>query len=145
MSPLQTYLIDTNVLLRLLTAEPPSMAEAARVLFDRAARREIGLVIMPTVLAESCFVLTGPLKIERRDAAEALALALSLPGVEDRESRVMRRALELVSAHGKLHFVDAYLFASAEAEAIAVASFDRPAARIAGQRFYNPLTDVASD
>ena len=44
-------LVDTNVLVRFFTGEPPEMASKARRLVERADNGEIVLVVLPVIVA----------------------------------------------------------------------------------------------
>ena len=54
---METYLLDTNVVLRFLLRDEPRMATAAEALFARAERGEVKLLIDSVILAEVLFVL----------------------------------------------------------------------------------------
>ena len=56
-----TVWVDANVLLRLLTNQPPALARKAQSLMRRAAEGELLLVIPVVVLAEVVWVLRSPL------------------------------------------------------------------------------------
>ena len=49
--------VDTNVILRFLTGDPPELAARARSLFESVDRGEVALVIDEIVLAEAVWVL----------------------------------------------------------------------------------------
>ena len=131
MTPRPVHLVDTNLIVRLLTDDPPALAEAAQWAFDDAAGGRHTLVVVPAVVAEVAYVLTSFYKQPRPSVADGLRRVLRLPGVRAREAGAVDRALDLFVARPKLKWVDAYLLALAEAEGAGVASFDRPLARAA--------------
>ena len=118
------YLADTNILLRFLSGEPPAQAAAARKLFERAANGEVTLEIPPLIVAEAYYTLVSFYKVERKQAAEKLAMLLQQHGVKLGEENVVLAALERLQT-ANIGFSDAYLAASAGQERITVASFDR--------------------
>jgi predicted nucleic acid-binding protein len=122
MSP--RYLADTNILLRFLSGEPPAQAAAARKLFERAADGQVVLEIPPLIVAEAFYTLVSFYQVERKLAAEKLAMLLRQHGVKRREERVILAALERLQT-ANVVFSDAYLAAAAEQEKLPVASFDR--------------------
>lgn len=124
MSGSSRYLVDTNILLRFLTGEPAAQAAAAKKLFSRAATGEITLDLSPVVVAETYYTLLSFYGVERKVAAEKLALLLQQHGVKLREGNQVISALQRLQTTN-VGFADAYLAASASEEKIPVASFDR--------------------
>ena len=118
------YFLDTNLVVRLVTGDPPDMAAAAEATFRRAARREFALHLTALVVGEAVYVLTSFYKLPRGRAAEALSRVIGLPGVRAPEAAALLRALGLFATVPRLHFVDAYVTARAEAGAAGVSSFD---------------------
>ena len=118
------YLADTNILLRFLSGEPPAQAAAARKLFERAADGEVTLEIPPLIVAEAYYTLVSFYQVERKLAAQKLAMLLRQHGVKLREERVVLAALERLQTTS-VGFSDAYLAAAAEQEKLPIASFDR--------------------
>jgi predicted nucleic acid-binding protein len=118
------YFLDTNAIIRLIIGEPADLAGAAERLFERAARREFTLLLTPLVLGEAVYVLTSFYKLPRARVVEALRRVIDLPGVHATEQESLLRTMALFADKPSLHFVDAYLIASAEVESCGVASFD---------------------
>jgi predicted nucleic acid-binding protein len=117
-------LVDTNVLVRFFTGEPPEMANKARRLIARADAGEVTLVILPLVLAEVYFTLESFYEMERKAVAEKLTEFLQCRGIQAIEREQMLDALARCRDRGA-HFVDAYLASVAAAEKQPIASFDR--------------------
>ena len=75
-----TYLLDTNVILRFLTGEPEAQAQRAKALFEQSEAGVLTIRILPLVIAEVVFVLTGKhYQMNRAEVAEALILFLENP------------------------------------------------------------------
>ncbi len=130
-----TALIDTNVLVRHFTGEPPDQARRATAFLRAAAPRE--LVLVDLVAAELVFVLQSVYGQSRARVAQLLRSVLALPAVRCDTASLLHRALEHYQA-GR-DFTDAYLVATAEAEGIPeVASFDRGIRNIPGVRRVEP-------
>jgi predicted nucleic acid-binding protein len=138
-APARTLFCDTNVLVRLLTGDPPAQAERAAEALEAAAEGRFTLVVPDLVLAELAYVLTSA-GVERERAAEHLARILDLPGVEVLDELVLRDTLD-VWAGGRLDFADAYLAALARRVSDSgVLSFDRDLDRIPGVTRVDPST-----
>jgi len=121
-----TAFVDTNVLVRHLTGDPPDQAaNATRYL---AAADE--LLLADLILAEVVYVLESYYEVARTDVARALRAILAFPAVRVVDDPLLHRAVELYDAH-RLDFADAYLVASAESTGVGVvASFDRSIDRV---------------
>jgi predicted nucleic acid-binding protein len=117
-----TSLLDTNVLIRHFTGNPPEMARRATAFLHAAGARE--LVLVDLVFAEVIFVLQRVYKQPRTDVANMARAVLGLRAVHCSDASVLHRSVELFE-HG-LDFTDAYLVAVAEADGVPESvSFDR--------------------
>lgn len=105
-------LVDTNVLIRFFTGEPPAMAAKARRLVERADAGEVLLVVLPVIVAETIYTLESFYEMERGKVAEKLLAFLESRGVEAAESARVNNALRRCREQNA-HFADAYLAAAA--------------------------------
>ncbi len=136
---METYLLDTNVLLRFLRQDHPAMGAAARHLFQAAGRGEARLVLEEAILAEAVYVLQSVYKQRRGDIADALqALLRRAPAVQSRRPTVLHDALERYRRHPQVDFADALLAALAVDGKIPVASFDRDIDRFGDVTRFEP-------
>ncbi len=118
--------LDTNVLVRHLTGDPPTQAKRASAFL--AGDHE--LILADLVLAELIYVLESYYRHPRRRVAEATRSLLALPSVAASDQELLLRAIELYESE-RLDFADAYLCAAAELSGVgAVASFDRRIDRV---------------
>ncbi|RPI26936.1 MAG: type II toxin-antitoxin system VapC family toxin [Acidobacteria bacterium] len=117
------YHLDSNVLVRFFTGDPPEMFSAATALIQRAGTGEVILELCPLVLAETAFTLESFYRHPRKRVATTLADFVRRSGVRLAERELMLDALDRVQRSG-VHLVDAYLAASASQTKIPVASFD---------------------
>lgn len=147
MSPqIALHLLDTNIIVRVIVgSEPPEAATAARWLFQKAAKGELTLLVVPLVLAETIFVLTSYYQLSRTDIASVLSDILRLPGVNVSELATVHRALALFTEQSKLHFVDCYLIARAEIEATGVATLDAGIGGMGIVPVLNPMQETRPD
>ena len=128
---MNALLLDTNVLIRFVTGEPPDQAEEAAGLFTAAENGKVRLNVLPMVLAEAVFVLTGFYEQPRSKVAEVLAHLIACPGFHSTEQEPMLRALKLFGS-GNLDFVDCYLAATSIVNGLTVISFDKDFDKIHG-------------
>lgn len=126
-------LIDTNVLIRLLTGDPPEQAERARRLI--AASDE--LVLPDVIVAECVYVLESVYGLSRQACAELLNAVIASRQVRVGSAPLLQRAL---SAHAAgLGFPDAYLVALSEvSDGRPIVSFDRGLDSVAGVERIEP-------
>jgi predicted nucleic-acid-binding protein len=126
--------LDTNVLVRHLTGDPPAQAKRATTFL--AADHE--LILADLVLAEMVYVLESFYAQPRRQVAEAARSLLALPSVAASDHELLLRAVELYEAE-RIDFADAYVCAAAELSGVgAVASFDRSIDRVPTVRRVGP-------
>ncbi len=118
------FWIDTNILLRLATRQPPEMFERAGRLVERAEAGEFSLRVHPMQVAEACFVLAGHYRCSRPEIRERLRTVLSLRALEVWDETNVLAALDLMADRG-VDFDDAYLALWAAGGGDGVASFDR--------------------
>lgn len=115
--------VDTNVLLRLMTGDPPAMLEEVRGLADRASRGEVTLRVSAVVVSEAAWVLQSVYRHARDTVAAALLSLLAAEGVSVEDEPLVYRALRDMGAKN-VAFVDAYLAAQASAAGQPVCTFD---------------------
>ncbi len=129
---MKTCLLDTNLLVRFITGEPADMAKRARALIEKNESGALALRIVPMVVAETVFVLTGKIYgFDRREVASALIQFLESPSIEVEKREALIAALGLFRDH-PLDFVDACLAAQARLSGDGLASFDADFAKIPG-------------
>jgi predicted nucleic acid-binding protein len=118
--------LDTNVLVRHLTGDPPAQARRASALL--AGRHT--LILTDLVFAELVYVLTSYYERPRKEVASVSRSLLAFPSIVTTDDLLLLRSIELFEQH-RLGFADAYVAAAAEMSGVgAVASFDRRLDRI---------------
>ena len=129
-----TAFIDTNVLIRHLTGDPPAQAVRATRYLERSAE----LLLPDLILAEVAYVLESYYEVPRVQVAETLRAVLGFPAIRVVDADLLQRAVEVYDVH-RLDFADAYLIASAERAGVGViASFDRNIDRVGTVRREEP-------
>lgn len=133
-APALSAFLDTNVLIRHLTADPPDQGRRATRLLEGMEE----LLLADLVVAECVYVLESFYEVPRERVAELLRAAIALPAIRVVDVRTLLRALELYEV-ARLDFAEAYLAASAEATGVGVvASFDRSIDRVPSVRRLEP-------
>ena len=131
------YLVDTNVLLRFLSGQPPAQANAAKRLFSEAAAGDVLLDISPVIVAEAFYTLNSFYGVDRRTAADQISLLLQQHGVKLRDGDQVFTALQILRTVN-IAFADAFLAASASQEKVPVASFDHDFDKLKGVTRFEP-------
>jgi predicted nucleic acid-binding protein len=126
--------IDTNILVRHLTGDPPSQARRATDFLAEADE----LLLTDVVAAEIVYVLESFYEVERPRVAELMRAIVGFPSMIVLDAALLLRALEIYEVD-RLDFAEAYLVASAEASGVGVvASFDRSIDRVPTVRRIEP-------
>lgn len=134
-------LIDSNVILRYLTKDPPEMAEAARQAFDHAQNGKVTLLLTVLTVAEVVWVLESFYGHPKDKIAEIMVQFLFCDGLEVDELDMIIEALNLYQ-HKNLDFADAFLAAIALRKGPqAIYSFDQHFDRIPGVTRLKPGKD----
>lgn len=121
-----TAFVDTNVLVRHLTGDPPDQAARAALYLARADE----LLLPDLILAEVAYVLESFYEAPRGQVANSLRAILAFPAIRVLDAELLQRAVEVYDVD-RIDFADAYLMASAERTGIgAIASFDRSIDRV---------------
>jgi predicted nucleic-acid-binding protein len=129
-----TAFVDTNVLIRHLTGDPPAQARRATAFLERADE----LLLADLVVAEIVYVLESFYDLARRDVAALARSIVGFPAIVVADEPLLLRALEVYEVD-RLDFAEAYLVASAETSGVrSIASFHRSIDRVATVRRIEP-------
>ncbi len=126
--------VDTNILVRHLTGDPPEQARRASSFLANAEE----LLLTDLVPAEVVYVLESFYEVPRARIAELVRAILAFESIVVLDPSLLLRVLELYEVD-RLDFADAYLVASAETSGVeTVASFDRSIDRVGTVRRVAP-------
>jgi predicted nucleic acid-binding protein len=126
--------VDSNVLVRHLTGDPPDEAKRATA-FLRGAEE---LILVDLVVAEVVYVLESVYEVEHERVAELVRAIVGFPPVVVPDRLLLLRSIEIYEQH-RIHFAESYLAACAEATGVGVvASFDRAIDRVGTVRRLEP-------
>ena len=118
--------VDTNVLVRHLTGEPPAIAKRATAFLAS----EPELYLADLVVAETVYVLESFYKAPREQVAEAMRSLTAMRSMLTVDPALLLRAIEVYEID-RLDFAEAYLVACAESTGIGrIASCDRTIDRV---------------
>jgi predicted nucleic acid-binding protein len=134
---LERQLVDTNVLVRFFSGDPPEMAEKARRLVECADAGEVILVVVPVILAETFYTLASFYEMNRKDVAEKLGAFLDCRGIEAFEKERLLDALKRCAVENA-DLADSFLASVAIDAGLRVASFDRDFDKFKGVRRAEP-------
>ena len=130
--------VDTNVLLRYLTADDPAHSPAATVLLAEAEAGNLQLVLTETTVAEVVWVLQKAYGYSRAQIGDGLRSLILSEGMTGLDSDVCLVALDIFERQ-PLDFTDALLAAQALVRGPrAVYSFDRDFDRVRGVQRLEP-------
>ena len=119
--------VDTNILVRHLTGDPPEQARRATAFLAAADE----LLLPDLIVAEVAFVLESFYELEPDRVAELVRAVIGFPPIVVVDVALLLRALEVYEVD-RLDFAEAYLVASAEASGVGkIASFDRSIDKLA--------------
>lgn len=118
--------IDTNILVRHLTGDPPEMAERATRFLDS----EHDLLLADLVVAETVYVLESFYEAPRQQVAEAIRSLIAFDSIVCVDPALLLWAIEAYEID-RIDFAEAYLVACAETTGVGrVASCDRSIDRV---------------
>lgn len=123
-----TAWVDTNVLVRHLTGDPPAMARRATRYLSEAPMGE--LLVADLVVAELVYVLESVYQQGRTAVANAVRAVVTFAAIRVSDSELLLRSAEVYESD-RLDYAEAYLVACAERSGVAVgASFDHAIRRV---------------
>lgn len=118
--------VDTNVLVRHLTGDPPDMAARATAYLQT----EQELLLTDLVVAEMVYVLESFYESPRDQVALAVRSMLAFESILCVDPALVLRAIEVYETD-RIDFAEAYLVACAESTGVSrIASFDRSIDRV---------------
>ena len=121
-----TAFVDTNVLIRHLTGDPPDLA--ARATAYLAAADE--LLLPDLIVAEAVYVLESFYEVPADEVARLVRSLIAYPPIRTLDHALLLRSLEVYETH-RIDFAEAYLVASAEAAGILdIMSYNRSIDRV---------------
>jgi predicted nucleic acid-binding protein len=105
-------LLDTSMIVRYLTGDPPDLAEQAAQVIDQ----ETNLIVTEVVLTETAYVLTSVYRVPRDVVVDHLILFLQKQNIQPfaLEKSILLHALLFCRPSGRVSFADALIWAAAQ-------------------------------
>jgi predicted nucleic acid-binding protein len=131
-----TAFLDTNIVVRHLTGDPPDVAARATAYLQS----ETDLLLADLVAAEAVHVLESFYETPRDQVAQAIRSLVAFDSVVCVDPTLLLRAVEVYEMD-RVDFAEAYLAASAESTGVGrIASFDRSLDRVHSVERIEPPT-----
>lgn len=123
MNPPLPRLIDTNVILRFLRRDDPTLSGKAKTLFIQAEGGAFLCYVDEVTVAEVIWVATSVYKANREDVANDLEELLAKEWVANSRKHTMLRAITFYRM-STLNYIDCWLLAVSEEKHIPLETFD---------------------
>lgn len=121
-----TAFVDTNVLVRHLTGDPPDLAARATAYLGS----EQDLLLADLVAAETVYVLESFYEASRDQVGAAVRSLVAFDSIVCVDPALLLRAIEVYETE-RIDFAEAYLVACAESTGVGtIVSFDRSIDRV---------------
>ncbi len=119
-------ILDTNIIIRLITADDKIKQEKAALLFEKIKEGRITAFIHDVIFAEIVFVLVSKklYSLPKRKIQALLLPIVNLTNIKFDSKKKIKRALELFVQYD-IDFEDALITAHAENEKTEIVSFDK--------------------
>lgn len=101
--------VDTNIFIRYLTKDDPSMYEKGKDLFKKAIEGKITLATSGMVIAELIWTLLSYYKVPKADVIEMISIIVGSENLFIPEGDIIADALVLYSRKN-IDYIDAYNF-----------------------------------
>ncbi len=134
---MKRYILDTNLLIRFLRNDHPTMSSAAAELFLQSASGKVELYLDPTIIAETAFVLISFYKQSQPEVADAIRDLITGCRLKVPSEEITLDVLERFKAQ-PVDFPDALVAAIAAHQGVPVASFDRDFDRFKDVKRFEP-------
>lgn len=118
-----TIIIDTNILLRYLRNDHPTLSLKAKKLFEKAHKNILRIYLDEIVLAETIWVLTSYYQTPKPLIVSTLQEQLYFDWIINPRKKNMVKALEL---YGKtnISYIDCWLLIVSKSENMSLKTFD---------------------
>lgn len=117
------YVLDTNVLLRFLLGDHPTLSPEAKAIFEDAQSGKITLVVSELLIAEAVWVLSSHYKVSKADIVTKLTRVVEMAGILTFEKERILDALRRFE-RTRCDYIDCYFGALAVEKGHGVVTFD---------------------
>lgn len=118
------YIVDTNVILRLILKDDEKLYQEAKNFFKKAKNKEIQITIIPEIIFELDYVLRGFYKLQKIETAIILLKIIKTPYLKIEKREILIEALYRYQEIN-VDLFDIYLFLIAKDQKATLYSFDK--------------------
>ena len=117
------YVLDTNVLIRFLLGDHPTLSPEAKAIFQEAQSGKLTLVVSELLIAEAVWVLSSHYKVSKADIVAKLTSVVEMAGIL---ALGKERILDALCRFDRTNcdYIDCYFGALAVEKNLGVVSFD---------------------
>ncbi len=133
MSHQKRFLLDTNIILRFLLADHPTLSKKAKNIFKKAEKGEIELFVNHTTIAEVFWVLESFYQLSRQELIQILSDLLRFPNLRVTDKRMILKTFNLL-ARENVSYIDAYNLIFARKNNLELKTFDRKLEKLAREK-----------
>ena len=133
MSYQKRFLLDTNIILRFLLADHPTLSKKAKNIFKEAEKGEIELFVNHTTIAEVFWVLESFYQLSRQELIQILSDFLRFPNLRVTDKRMILKTFNLL-ARENVSYIDAYNLIFARKNNLELKTFDRKLEKLAREK-----------
>ena len=133
MSHQKRFLLDTNIILRFLLADHPTLSKKAKNIFKEAEKGGVELFVNHTTIAEVFWVLESFYQLSRQELIQILSDLLRFPNLRVTDKRMILKTLNLL-ARENVSYIDAYNLIFARKNNLELKTFDRKLEKLAREK-----------
>ena len=117
-------LVDTNILLRLVLNDNPTLSPKARIIFERISSGEVDSLITLLTISEVVYTLERSYKIPKREIVESLSKLFNILNLKVEKQKLIQRTFTIYVSKN-ISFPDSYHVAYMESKRLnQIYSFD---------------------
>lgn len=117
-------LIDTNIIIRFLTKDNPTLYSQAKIIFENAQLGKSKIYLDEVVLAETIWVLLSHYKYTKLEVCPKLIKLLSYDWVVNSRKKILIKTLTLY-AQQNFSYVDCWAHCLSQNEKLSLSTFDQ--------------------
>ncbi|OGK09951.1 hypothetical protein A2767_01055 [Candidatus Roizmanbacteria bacterium RIFCSPHIGHO2_01_FULL_35_10] len=121
---IRSVIIDTNIILRYLRQDHPTLSPKAKELFVQAQKGKFSIYFDEIVIVETVGVLKTYYKLPKNTIVEKISKLLYLTWMVNPRKKLIGKALNLYFNSSKLSYTDCWLFVLSQEEKIQLETFD---------------------
>lgn len=138
----QKFVLDTNIIVRILTKDEIDLVEQAEQLIARVEKGEISFYIPSMVVAGTCWTLSSFYRFQRKDIGKMVKHFVQSEGVELEEPWIIGVLDDFIDHN--VDFIDAYIAKKSQRNSLSVITWNKKHFKRLDCEFFTPedLLDV---